>query len=92
MITLTEPSPLRPFIQQLQTVLAETGEALLQGKWTGMGQFILDATKPSQGQPRTAEYVVEALVRNIPGFRDMDKVDGKGQCFALSTLSKLYTN
>ncbi|KAJ3220248.1 hypothetical protein HDU67_003263 [Dinochytrium kinnereticum] len=74
-VTMSQPHPLRPFIDMLTSVMSETGRGLLERGYTGgIGAFILDITKPVDGAPRSASEIVKTLVTVIPGFRDMGRV------------------
>ncbi|KAJ3327040.1 hypothetical protein HDU76_012410 [Blyttiomyces sp. JEL0837] len=77
-MTISEPHPLRPFVQSLTDVMNECGRILEEGGWlAGFSSFILDITKPVGGKPRPAEEIVEALVSTFPAFRDMATIKGK---------------
>ncbi|KAJ3412588.1 hypothetical protein HDV05_000568 [Chytridiales sp. JEL 0842] len=76
-LTMTEGSKLKPYLLQIQSVLQQTGDILLQHGCASLGAFVLNVTRPVGGQPRTAAFVVEALAKAFPAFRDAGIVDGK---------------
>ncbi|EIM82983.1 uncharacterized protein STEHIDRAFT_133766 [Stereum hirsutum FP-91666 SS1] len=70
--------PIHELVQLLKTLMNETGNVLVNGGYTDLGSFVLEALKEGEKATRqsgdktaAAEVVLERLVRAIPGFRDM---------------------
>lgn len=73
-LTLTEPSELKPLADGIADVLKTTGEFLTLHKYPDLASFILDVTKQ---KPRSAAFLVEQLVRNLPGLQDSYVINGQ---------------
>ncbi|KAI7904860.1 uncharacterized protein BX663DRAFT_503823 [Cokeromyces recurvatus] len=66
-VTMTEPTPLKPFAAGLTTVLNTTGEYLLANNYKDLAHFILTHVKEN---PQNAVSLVEHFVRAFPGLAD----------------------
>jgi len=76
--TGTTPSVVRPYIEQIHTVLIQNGKALQDAGYENMGEAVLKVAEKSigeDGKPCAAVFV-KNMVQLFPAFRDMGVVDG----------------
>ncbi|ORZ31266.1 hypothetical protein BCR44DRAFT_1442544 [Catenaria anguillulae PL171] len=71
-VTVSEPSPLVPFLNLLAQTLNDTGKILLDRGFMSLGQFVMSTI----GQSRSAATLLAALASTFPAFRDVASLPG----------------
>lgn len=66
-VTVSEPTPLKPFAAGLTTVLNTTGEYLAAHRYKDLAQFVMDHVKQN---PQNACSLVEHLIKAFPALHD----------------------
>jgi hypothetical protein len=77
--TKQEVSPVRPYVEQIHSVLKETGEVLSAANYSNLADAVVNIAthaKDANGKPSAAKFV-EGLVRMFPAFRDMGEANGE---------------
>lgn len=77
--------PMHQLVKLIKKTLNEAGEVLVNGGYPDLGSFVLEALQNSQqktsstdsGAGVDVDLVLERIVRAIPGFRDMEVVNGQ---------------
>lgn len=97
-LTISEPHPLRAYVQRITDVVNEAGLILEEKGYRNLAHFILDVTASDEG-PLTADRIVEAIVKTFPSMRDMERWRGKGtysltvvygEWYSSSSISDVY--
>ena len=79
-------------VRQIVTTLNETGEKLVQMGYRDLGSFVLEALRSGERVGRENDQgpdvntILEQIVKGIPGFRDMDVVNGQGELHSALVL------
>jgi hypothetical protein len=73
-VTITEPTPLRPFADGLASVMNTTGEYLVAHGYKDLAQFIMDHVKQN---PQNAKSLVDHFAKHLPGLFDKYLFEGE---------------
>ncbi|KIY46021.1 hypothetical protein FISHEDRAFT_47841 [Fistulina hepatica ATCC 64428] len=74
--------PMHELVTLIRCTLNETGDILVRGGYPSLGSLVVEALKSghrlraTKGPVAELDAVLEQIVKAIPGFRDMDTVDG----------------
>ena len=73
--------PMYELVQLITKTMNETGEVLVEMGCSNLGMFVLkvldEGRKEAKGGDPDADFVLEKIVKAIPGFQDMSTVDEK---------------